>query len=186
MSLKKINEKKVKSNKNKKNNLKGGDSIPLAVDFSKDWEYKNSEQTPYSVDLNVGVNEYVFGRTTPDNRFIVSSGIVKNDSGMQLTGGAVSKDKKKKSKIMKKSKTMKKPKTMKKKIIKVDDNKNKLIKIKKELYDEKKKYINDKKKIINDMKKKLKDIKNKFIQKKKILVNKMMKLNKKIFIEKTK
>ena len=96
MSLKKINQKKIKLNKNKKNNLKGGDSIPLSIDFSKDWEYKNSEQTPYSVDLNVGVNEYVFGRTTPDNRFIVSSGIVKNDSGMELTGGAVSKDKKKK------------------------------------------------------------------------------------------
>ena len=46
--------------------------IPLYTQTSYDWHcQKNQPNKPYAVDLNVGTNEYIFGRTTPNNKFIV-------------------------------------------------------------------------------------------------------------------
>ena len=74
----------------------GGESIPLYTDTSLDWHNQNAVPN-YAVDLNVGVNEYTFGRTTPDNKFIVSTGLVSKPYGIEMTGG-------KKSKVVKKKK----------------------------------------------------------------------------------
>jgi hypothetical protein len=100
---------------NKKNNMKGGsDPIPTYVDYSQGWHYANEENIPYAVDSSIGINEYQFGRLTPDNDFIVASGVVKNDTGIELTGGAKKKVKKVK-KVVKKSKPVESAKKVKSK-----------------------------------------------------------------------
>jgi len=78
----------------------GGEAIPLYTDTSLDWHNQNAVPN-YAVDLNVGVNEYTFGRTTPDNKFIVSTGLVSKPFGIEMTGG-------KKSKVVKKKNPVKK------------------------------------------------------------------------------
>jgi hypothetical protein len=76
--------------------------IPLYVDSSPDWHSPNNHSyKPYSVDLSAGVNEYVFGRTTPNNNFVVSTGLIKDKSGIEMIGGS------KKSKIPKTTKKVK-------------------------------------------------------------------------------
>jgi hypothetical protein len=72
--------------------------IPLYTQTSYDWHCnKNQNPKPYAVDLNVGTNEYIFGRVTPDNNFIVSTGLINNPKpfGIQMVGGKKSKSKSK-------------------------------------------------------------------------------------------
>jgi hypothetical protein len=91
-------------------------SIRLYDDYSKDWYYPGTpeSQIPYAIDSSAGINEYQFGRTTPDNKFIVASGLVKNNVGIEMTGG-----KKKKPKSKSSSAKKSKPSTTKKVIKKV-------------------------------------------------------------------
>lgn len=90
----------------KNNSQNGGNnpdtSIRLYDDYSKDWHYPGTpeSQIPYAIDSSAGINEYQFGRTTPDNKFIVATGLVKNNVGIEMTGGK--KKKKSKTKTTKK------------------------------------------------------------------------------------
>ena len=64
--------------------------IPLYTQTTNDWHCnKNQPNKPYAVDLNVGTNEYTFGRVTPDNKFIVTTGLVKDQKslGIKMVGG---------------------------------------------------------------------------------------------------
>lgn len=64
--------------------------IPLYTQTTYDWHcHKKQMPKPYAVDLNVGTNEYVFGRVTPDNKFIVTTGLVKDAKphGIKMVGG---------------------------------------------------------------------------------------------------
>ena len=85
--------------------------IPLYTQTTHDWHCnKNQPNKPYAVDLNVGTNEYIFGRVTPNNQFIVSTGLVNNPKpyGIQMVGGKKSKSKtKSKAKPKSKSKSKK-------------------------------------------------------------------------------
>jgi hypothetical protein len=63
--------------------MKGGEYMPLYTETTKDWAAPGQTQ-PYSVDLNVGINEYTFGRTTPDNNFIVATGLVNDAKGIEM------------------------------------------------------------------------------------------------------
>ena len=69
-------------------NLMGGNQGRIATyaQYSPDW-YDIGERRPFAVDATVGINEYQFGRTTPDNKFVVASGLVGNDTGLLMTGG---------------------------------------------------------------------------------------------------
>ena len=76
-------------------------NIPLYTQTSYDWHCnKNQPNKPYAVDLNVGTNEYIFGRTTPDNKFIVSTGLINDPKpfGIQMVGGKKGSSKKDSSK----------------------------------------------------------------------------------------
>ena len=103
-------------NKNKNNEYYSNNpdtSIRLYDDYSKDWYYPGTpeSQIPYAIDSSAGINEYQFGRTTPDNKFIVATGLVKNNVGIEMTGGK----KKKKSSI---GTMFKKVKSSSKKLVK--------------------------------------------------------------------
>ena len=55
------------------------EKIPLYTLTSYDWYNKVQQNNkPYAVNTDVGINEYTFGRTTPDNKFIVATGLVMN------------------------------------------------------------------------------------------------------------
>jgi hypothetical protein len=84
--------------------IHGGQRIPLYSQTSYDWH--NAFQEPsYAVNLDAGINEYVFGRTTPNNKFIVSTGLVNDQIGVQMVGGKKNKVSKEiKSKVDKKVK----------------------------------------------------------------------------------
>ena len=94
--------KKSKTSKNKITNLKGGSScIPTQIDFSPGWHYRG-QKIDYAVDTTAGINDYIFGRTTPANHFIVASGLAKHDGQIELTGaGKAKKPKAKKPKTKK-------------------------------------------------------------------------------------
>ncbi len=97
-------------------NLMGGNAsqgrIATYAYYTPDW-YDVGEKRPFAVDATVGINEYQFGRTTPDNKFVVASGLVGNDTGLLMTGG-----KKKMSKSPTKKSTRKPTKKLTKKIVK--------------------------------------------------------------------
>lgn len=134
---------KTNSRKSKKI-MKGGEPMPLYTTTSPDW-HDPQQPAPLAVDLDVGINEYQFGRTTPDNKFVVATGLVDNPQGVEMVGGKKSTDKKKK---MKKS-TTKKPKTIVNKVI--SGSKNLFEKTKKAIMgDEDKKKVKkvDKKKTV--------------------------------------
>jgi len=83
-----------KTSKNKITNLKGGSSpIPTQIDSSPGWHYRG-QKVDYAVDATAGINDYVFGRPTPDNHFIVASGLAKHDGQIELTGAGKAKAKK--------------------------------------------------------------------------------------------
>ena len=93
------------SRKSKKiNNMKGGQFIPTYTETSPGWHNAYSH-SPYAVDLNVGVNEYTFSRPTPDNKFVVSTGLINTQSGVEMIGGKKSKPKMKKDSLIKKTTT---------------------------------------------------------------------------------
>ena len=79
------------------------DNIPLYTESSPDWS-KTGQAPPYAVGIEVGVNEYIFGRTTPNNDFVVASGLIKNPHGIEMIGG-------KKNKVSKTTSVKKAPKT---------------------------------------------------------------------------
>ena len=83
----------------------GGDQyIPTYTLTTQDWHLSN-QVPPYAVDLNAGINSYVFGRTTPNNDFVVATGLVNNCNGIEMVGG-----KKKKRVTMKITKKIAVPK----------------------------------------------------------------------------
>ena len=115
--------------------------IPLFSDTSPGW-YFHGEKEPLAVDSSVGINEYTFGRTTPDNKFIVATGLVDQNGVVKMTGAGKSKIVKPKTvkpKILKpktvKPKTVKpktvKPKTVKPKVVKPKVVKPKISKLSK-------------------------------------------------------
>jgi hypothetical protein len=94
--------------------------IPLYSNTSPDW-HMESQKPSYAVDLNVGINEYVFGRTTPNNKFVVSTGLVNKPLGIEITGAGKTKTKQKKESKLKKKKNTK---TKEKKDSKTKQKKN--------------------------------------------------------------
>jgi hypothetical protein len=58
-------------------------TIPLNTLASPDWVNQGQKPgpPPYAADLSVGINEYQFGRTTPDNQFVVATGLVPKGPG---------------------------------------------------------------------------------------------------------
>jgi hypothetical protein len=109
-------DKKSKTSKNKITNLKGGSSfIPTQIDSSLGWHYRG-QKVDYAVDATAGINDYVFGRPTPNNCFIVASGLAKHDGQIELTGAGKAKAKKPVAKKPKAKKPKaKKPKAKKSK-----------------------------------------------------------------------
>ena len=106
-----------KTSKNKITNLKGGSScIPTQIDSSPGWHYRG-QKIDYAVDTTAGINDYIFGRTTPNNSFIVASGLAKHDGQIELTGAGKAKKPKAKKPVAKKpvakKPTAKKPKAKK-------------------------------------------------------------------------
>jgi hypothetical protein len=87
--VKKDSKSKDVKKDSKKKNLKGGShsnqDIPLPTLTSLDWHNKGQQPIPYTADTSVGINEYQFGRTTPNNEFIVSSGLVLGKDGLEMT-----------------------------------------------------------------------------------------------------
>ena len=67
--------------------------IPLYSETSPDW-HNEGQKSSYAVDLNAGINEYIFGRTTPNNKFVVSTGLVNKPFGIEMTGAGKTKVKK--------------------------------------------------------------------------------------------
>ena len=77
--------------------------IPLYTTTSHGWHNEN-EPSPYLVGLNAGINEYQFSRPTPDNKFMTSTELIKdNNIGIQMVGG---KPLKNRSKVVKKDSTL--------------------------------------------------------------------------------
>ena len=66
-------------------NVNKDQNIPLYSQTSNDWG--NKGESNYAVNLDVGINEYVFSRTTPNNDFIVSTGLVNDALGIKMVGG---------------------------------------------------------------------------------------------------
>lgn len=76
-------------------------SIPLNTLASPDWVNQGQKPgpPPYAADLSVGINEYQFGRTTPNNQFVVATGLVpKGPNAIEMIGAG-----KKKRRTRKKS-----------------------------------------------------------------------------------
>ena len=69
----------------KKKNQKGGQYIPTYVLSSNDWHNKATNPIPLATDISVGYNEYIFGRTTPTNDFVVSTGLSEGKYGLEMT-----------------------------------------------------------------------------------------------------
>lgn len=64
-------------------------TIPLHTLASADWVNQGQKPgpPPYAADLSVGVNEYQFGRTTPDGQFVVATGLVpKSINNIEMIG----------------------------------------------------------------------------------------------------
>jgi len=80
--------------------------IKTMVDATPGWYEPGTpdNKKPITVDLNALINDHQFGRTTPDNKFVVASDIIKTPSGVQMIGGA------KPKKSTKPKKTTTKPK----------------------------------------------------------------------------
>jgi len=83
--------------------------IPLYTDTSNSWG-KNQ----YAVNLDTGINEYMFGRPTPNNHFMVASSTVRdqNNFDFQMKGaGKKAAPKKKTVPVPQKKETPPKKKT---------------------------------------------------------------------------
>jgi len=64
---------------------KGGQYIPTPVLTSFGWHNKGADPLPLATDISAGYNEYIFGRTTPTNDFVVSTGLAGGPPGLQMT-----------------------------------------------------------------------------------------------------
>ena len=84
--------------------------IPLYSQTSGDW-YNSNQPQPLAADLDVGINEYTFSRPTPNNKFVVATGLINTPKGLEMVGGGVKKTKKSPTKKSptKKSPTKKSP-----------------------------------------------------------------------------
>jgi len=71
--------------------LKGGEPMELYTQTSGDWNNSGNYKS-YAVDLDVGINEYVFGRTTPGNEFVVATGLTNGQQGIKMIGGKKNKE----------------------------------------------------------------------------------------------
>ena len=58
-------------------------NIDLYTETSPSWGNNN-----FAVDLNAGINEYVFGRTTPDNNFTVETNLIDINNKFKMIGGS--------------------------------------------------------------------------------------------------
>ncbi len=146
--LKSPSKKKRSTSSKSKKIMKGGQDIPLFTTTSNDWHDAN-QKAPLAADLSVGVNEYQFSRTTPDNKFVTSSGVVDTPKGIEMVGGKKykkSSTKKPSSKkpSSKKPSSSKKPKSIINKI--VSGSKNLFEKTKKMIMGNKKKVLKKKSK----------------------------------------
>ena len=82
-------------------------TIPLETIAPGDWvnQGQKAGPPPYVAEASVGWNEYQFGRTTPDNKFVVATGLVPNKPyTLEMIGAG----KKKKTSSKKKKSTSKK------------------------------------------------------------------------------
>ena len=83
--------------------------MQLYTTTSPGWNFSPNDKTQNNaVNLDVGINEYTFGRTTPDNKFVVSTGLITNSGGVEMVGGSVKKPPVKKEAV-KKSPVKKEP-----------------------------------------------------------------------------
>lgn len=159
------------------NNKRGGSSpIHTFVDYSQDWHNANAKNIPYAVDSSAGINEYIFGRTTPDNQFIVATGLVQNKDGIEMTGGKKRKGAKKTKKTTKTTtKAKKTTKTTKAKKTKRPSTLNKVKKTTKLAVN---KIKSSSKSAINKVKKSSKSVMNKVKSSSKSAINKVKKSTK--------
>ena len=121
-------------------------TIPTYSLTSPDWHTANQNPIPLATSASAGYNEYIFGRTTPDNKFIVATGLVPGPYGLEMVGGS-------------KAKKMKTP---------LDKFKPEILKLKKLLLDKLQKILKSKeakpiKKTVKPIKKTVKPIKKKSI-----------------------
>ena len=84
------------------------DNIYVDTQTSPGWHMQNDTSKTYAVDINAGYNDYMFSRTTPDNKFITTTGLElnKKTNSFELVGGGKKKVKsdKNKEKELKKEK----------------------------------------------------------------------------------
>ena len=73
------------------------DNIYVDTQTSTGWHNQNDVGKMYSVDINAGYNDYMFSRTTPDNKFITTTGLElhKGLNSFELVGGKKKEDLKK-------------------------------------------------------------------------------------------
>ena len=73
------------------------DNIYVDTQTSTGWHNQNDVGKMYSVGINAGYNDYVFSRTTPDNKFITTTGLElhKGLNSFELVGGKKKEDLKK-------------------------------------------------------------------------------------------
>ncbi len=74
-------------------------TIPLETIATPDWVNNGQKPgpPPYAAESSVGWNEYQFGRTTPDNKFIVATGLVPKPGALEMIGAGKKKKSTKKS-----------------------------------------------------------------------------------------
>jgi hypothetical protein len=83
------------------------DNIYVDTQTSPGWHMQNDSTKTYAVDINAGYNDYMFSRTTPDNKFITTTGLElnKKTDSFELVGGGkkkVKSDKNKEKELKKK------------------------------------------------------------------------------------
>lgn len=85
------------------------DNIYVDTQTSPGWHMQNDTSKTYAVDINAGYNDYMFSRTTPDNKFITTTGLElnKKTDSFELVGGGKKKDKSDKNKEKETSKPKK-------------------------------------------------------------------------------
>ena len=132
-----MNKRVVQSSRKNKSQKGGNQDIPLYTTTTNDW-HNQGEVAPLAVDLNVGMNEYTFSRTTPDNKFVTSTGLTDDPKGVEMVGGKKKVAPKKKVVVTKKVvKSDKKVVAPKKKVV-VKSDKKKVVPKKKVVKSDKK------------------------------------------------
>jgi hypothetical protein len=76
------------------------DNIYVDTQTSPGWHMQNDPTKTYAVDINAGYNDYMFSRTTPNNKFITTTGLElnKKTDSFELVGGGKKKVKSDKNK----------------------------------------------------------------------------------------